>query len=68
MPAIRKLSEKLQLDVDEFDLFENNEAFALNNVLLRKLLEIPYDRVNVYGARSHWGIRSGPRARASSLR
>ena len=49
VPAIRKLSEKLQLGVDEFDLFENNEAFALNNVLLRKLLEIPYDRVNVNG-------------------
>jgi acetyl-CoA C-acetyltransferase len=49
VPAIRKLSEKLQLDVDEFDLYENNEAFALNNVLLRKLLEIPYERINVYG-------------------
>jgi acetyl-CoA C-acetyltransferase len=49
VPAIRKLSEKLQLDVDEFDLYENNEAFALNNVLLRKLLEIPYERTNVYG-------------------
>ena len=49
VPAIRKLEEKLQLGVDEFDLFENNEAFALNNVLLRKLLEIPYERVNVYG-------------------
>lgn len=49
VPAIRKLSEKLQLDVDEFDLIENNEAFALNNVLLRKLLEVPYERINVYG-------------------
>jgi acetyl-CoA C-acetyltransferase len=49
VPAIRKLEEKLQLGVDEFDLFENNEAFALNNVLLRKLLEVPYDRVNIYG-------------------
>ena len=49
VPAIRKLEEKLQLGVDEFDLFENNEAFSLNNVLLRKLLEIPYERVNVYG-------------------
>ena len=49
VPAIRKLEKKLQLGVDEFDLFENNEAFALNNVLLRKLLEVPYERVNVYG-------------------
>jgi acetyl-CoA C-acetyltransferase len=49
VPAIRKLYQKLQLDADDFDLFENNEAFALNNVLLRKLLEVPYEQVNVYG-------------------
>jgi acetyl-CoA C-acetyltransferase len=49
VPAIRKLYDKLQLDGDDFDLFENNEAFALNNVLLRKLLEVPYEQVNVYG-------------------
>lgn len=49
VPAIRKLTTKLGMDVDDFDLVENNEAFALNNVLLRRLLEIPYERVNVYG-------------------
>jgi acetyl-CoA C-acetyltransferase len=37
------------MDIDDFDLFENNEAFALNNVLLRKELEISYDKINVYG-------------------
>jgi acetyl-CoA C-acetyltransferase len=49
VPAIRKLADKLNMDIDDFDLFENNEAFALNNVLLRKELEISYDKINVYG-------------------
>jgi acetyl-CoA C-acetyltransferase len=35
--------------VSSFDLVENNEAFALNNVLLRKALGIPYEKINVYG-------------------
>lgn len=49
VPAIQKLTDKLDMSLDDFDLFENNEAFALNNVLLRKVLEISYDKINVYG-------------------
>ncbi|MCS6825860.1 MAG: thiolase family protein [Caldilinea sp.] len=49
VPAIRKLLHKLDADLDSFDLIENNEAFALNNVLLRRLLEIPYEKMNVHG-------------------
>jgi acetyl-CoA C-acetyltransferase len=49
IPAIEKLLHKLQMSPDDFDLFENNEAFALNNVLLRRALEISYERINVYG-------------------
>lgn len=49
IPAINKLMKKLNTSVDSFDLFENNEAFSLNNVLLRRALEIPYERLNVYG-------------------
>jgi len=49
VPAIRKLMAKLGTDVADFDLVENNEAFALNNVLLRRALGIPYDKINVYG-------------------
>lgn len=49
VPAIRKLMKKLDARVESFDLVENNEAFALNNVLLRKHLGIPYDRINVHG-------------------
>jgi acetyl-CoA C-acetyltransferase len=49
IPAIEKLLWKLGMDLDAFDLVENNEAFALNSVLLRRALEIPYERMNVYG-------------------
>lgn len=49
IPAIRKLLRKTGLGLDDIDLFENNEAFALNNVLLRRELEIPYEQVNLYG-------------------
>uniref|UniRef100_A0A7C1FFN8 acetyl-CoA C-acetyltransferase n=1 Tax=Caldilinea aerophila TaxID=133453 RepID=A0A7C1FFN8_9CHLR len=49
VPAIRKLLQKLDADLDSFDLIENNEAFALNNVLLRRILEIPYEKINVHG-------------------
>lgn len=48
IPVIGKLMKKLQTSVDSFDLFENNEAFS-HNVLLRKALEIPYEKINVYG-------------------
>ena len=41
--------KKLGSEVGSFDLVENNEAFALNNVLLRHLLSIPYERINVHG-------------------
>ena len=49
VPAIRKLLRKLDASLNSFDLIENNEAFALNNVLLRRLLEIPYEKMNVHG-------------------
>lgn len=49
IPAIRKLLSKLGMTVEDFDLFENNEAFALNNVLFRRQLEVPYEKINAYG-------------------
>lgn len=49
IPAIEKLTRRLGVSVESFDLVENNEAFALNNVLLRRALEIPYEKINVYG-------------------
>jgi acetyl-CoA C-acetyltransferase len=47
--AVKKLLDKLNMKVTDFDLFENNEAFALSNVLFNRLLGIPYDKLNVYG-------------------
>jgi len=49
VPAVRKLLEKLRLDLSDFHLFENNEAFALNNILFSRLLGVPMDRLNVHG-------------------
>jgi acetyl-CoA C-acetyltransferase len=49
VPAVRKLMDRLGVGVSSFDLVENNEAFALNNVLLRKALGIPYEKMNVHG-------------------
>lgn len=47
--AIKKLLNKLNIDINHFDYFENNEAFAVNNVLVNRYLGIPYDRLNVFG-------------------
>jgi acetyl-CoA C-acetyltransferase len=47
--AVKKLLDKIDKRVDDFDLFENNEAFAVNSVLFSKLLGIDFDRLNVNG-------------------
>jgi acetyl-CoA C-acetyltransferase len=49
IPAVKKLLEKLKMTIGDFDLFENNEAYALNSVLFRELLEVPYEKLNVHG-------------------
>ena len=47
--AVKKLLDKLDKSADNFDLIENNEAFAVSSVLYSKLLGISYERLNVYG-------------------
>lgn len=47
--AVKKLLEKHNLHISDFDLFENNEAFALNNILFEKDLDVPHDKQNVFG-------------------
>ncbi len=49
IPAVKKLLEKHQYSISDFHLFENNEAFALNNILFNRLLGVPFDRLNVHG-------------------
>ncbi|MEZ0318867.1 MAG: thiolase family protein [Pyrobaculum sp.] len=47
--AVQKLVKKLGVGLDYFDYFENNEAFAVNNVLFNKMLGVSYEKLNVFG-------------------
>lgn len=49
VPAVQKLLGKLGMQTTDFDLFENNEAFAINSVLMHRLLGIDPARLNVHG-------------------
>ncbi|ABP94831.1 MULTISPECIES: thiolase family protein [Metallosphaera] len=47
--SVRKLLTRLNMNITQFDYFENNEAFAVNNVLFHRYLGVPYDQLNVFG-------------------
>ncbi|MGR2738875.1 acetyl-CoA C-acyltransferase [Billgrantia sp. Q4P2] len=47
--AIDKLLKKLDWSVSDVDLFEINEAFAVVTLLAMDGLDIPHDKVNVFG-------------------
>lgn len=47
--AVHQLLDRLDLTIGDFDLFENNEAFALSSVLFHRLLGVPYSKLNVFG-------------------
>jgi len=47
--AVQKLLKKLGMGINDFDYFENNEAFAVNNVLFHRFFNVPYDKLNVFG-------------------
>ena len=47
--AIDKLMKTLGWGVDDVDLFEINEAFAVVTLLAMDGLDIPHDKVNVFG-------------------
>jgi acetyl-CoA C-acetyltransferase len=64
IPAVQKLADKLGMQVSDFDLFENNEAFALNNLLFQQSLGLSADRLNIYGG----GIALGHPIGASGAR
>jgi acetyl-CoA C-acetyltransferase len=49
VPAVRKLLQKMNRTVEDIDLFENNEAFAVNSVLFHKMLGVPHEKLNVHG-------------------
>ena len=49
VPAIWKLLDKTGLTLDQIDLFEINEAFAVQVLACQRELGIPDDRLNLYG-------------------
>ena len=49
VPAIRTLLEKVCWSVDQVDLFEINEAFAVVAMFAERELGIPADKVNIAG-------------------
>lgn len=47
--AIRKLLDKTGLSMEEIDLFEINEAFAVQVLACQRELDIPSDKLNIHG-------------------
>lgn len=49
IPAVHSVLDETGTEIDDFDLFENNEAFALSNILFHRELDVPYEKMNVHG-------------------
>lgn len=47
--AMKKVFEKSKLAAGDIDLFEINEAFAMVTLAAMQQLELPHEKVNVYG-------------------
>lgn len=47
--SITQLCKKYSYNVKDIDIFEINEAFAVCPILCHKNLNIPYDKINIYG-------------------
>lgn len=47
--AIQKLLKKVNMTVEDIDLFEVNEAFSVVSIITAKNLNIPYDKMNIHG-------------------
>jgi acetyl-CoA C-acetyltransferase len=55
VPAIRKALAKAGWTVDDVDLFEVNEAFAVVPMIAMRELGIPADKINVNGGATALG-------------
>ncbi len=55
VPAIRKVLEKAGWSVDDVDLFEINEAFAMVPMIAMQELNIPAEKLNVNGGATALG-------------
>jgi acetyl-CoA C-acetyltransferase len=49
VPALRKVLAKAGWEVDDVDLFEVNEAFAVVAMIAAKALSIPAEKLNIHG-------------------
>jgi acetyl-CoA C-acetyltransferase len=49
IPALRKVLDKTGTEIGDYDLFENNEAFAINSILFERMLGVGQDKLNVHG-------------------
>ncbi len=49
IPASKKALEKAGWNIKDLDLFESNEAFAAQSIVVIKDLKIPIEKVNVNG-------------------
>ncbi len=49
VPAVRKLLGRLGMRIEDFGVVENNEAFAINNLLFEQMLGVSPERQNVLG-------------------
>jgi acetyl-CoA C-acetyltransferase len=49
IPAVEKLLKRQGKAIGDFDLFENNEAFAVNSILFTRRLDVPLEKLNVNG-------------------
>lgn len=62
--AVRRLLKVTGLSLDEIDLFEINEAFAVQTLVVLQELKLSADKVNIYGGAIAYGHpfgMSGPR-------
>ncbi|MGQ4892193.1 MAG: thiolase family protein [Candidatus Njordarchaeia archaeon] len=48
-PSVKKLLERNNLSIDEIDLIEHNEAFAVASLAVLKELDYDYNRFNIHG-------------------
>ena len=49
VPATQKVLEKLNLNIEDIDLFEMNEAFAAQSIAVTRLLNLDQNKVNTRG-------------------
>jgi acetyl-coA C-acetyltransferase len=49
VPATQKVLEKLNLNIEDIDLFEMNEAFAAQSIAVTRLLSLDSNKVNTRG-------------------